>query len=91
MELKKYIGKPTGAGTIHVERGSVSRFAHAVTDANPVYHDLRAAQAAGFDAPPLPPTWTFAATFLGAWRENQPADVTAGEGSPTTKIGSPLS
>jgi acyl dehydratase len=86
MNLKEYIGKSTGAGTIHVERGAVSRFAHAVTDANPVYHDLRAAQAAGFDAPPLPPTWTFAAAFLGAWPEDQPADVTAGEGSPMMKI-----
>jgi acyl dehydratase len=86
MDLKNYIGKPTGAGTVHVERGSVSRFAHAVTDANPVYHDLRAAQAAGFDAPPVPPTWTFSSGFLGTWPEDQPADPTGGEGSPMMKI-----
>jgi len=86
MDLKSYIGKPTGAGTIHVERGSVSRFAHGVTDANPVYHNLTAAQAAGFKAPPLPPTWTFSSAFLGNWPEDQPTDPTGGEGSPMMKI-----
>ncbi|MEZ5502303.1 MAG: MaoC family dehydratase N-terminal domain-containing protein [Halioglobus sp.] len=86
MELKDYIGKPTGAGTVHVERGSVSRFAHAVTDPNPVYHDLRAAHAAGLDAPPVPPTWTFSSVFLGARPEDQPADPTGGEGNPMMKI-----
>jgi acyl dehydratase len=86
MELKDYIGKPTGAGTIHVERGSVSRFAYGVTDANPVYHDLSAARDAGFDAPPLPPTWTFASSFLGAYPEDQPEDPTGGEGNPMMKI-----
>lgn len=86
MDVKSYIGKPTGAGTVHVERGSVSRFAHGVTDANPVYHDLGAAQAAGFDAPPLPPTWTFSSVFLGARPEDQPPDPTGGEGNPMMKI-----
>ena len=47
MDLEDFIGKPTGAGRVHVERGSVSRFAAAVTDDNPVYKDLKAAQAAG--------------------------------------------
>jgi acyl dehydratase len=86
MELKKYIGKPTGAGTIHVERCAVSLFANGLTDHNPVYHDLRAAQKAGFEAPPAPPTWTFAAAFLGAWPEDQPQDPTGGKGSPMMKI-----
>ena len=86
MELESYIGKPTGAGTIHVERGSVSRFAHGVTDANPVYHDLKTAQEAGFKAPPLPPTWTFSSVFLGSYPEDQPEDPTGGEGSPMMKI-----
>ena len=86
MDIKSYIGKPTGAGTIHIERGSVSRFAHGVTDSNPVYHDLRAAQAAGFEAPPLPPTWTFSSAFLGARPEDQPADPTGGAGNPMMKI-----
>ncbi len=86
MELENYIGKPTGAGIIHVERGSVSRFALGVTDTNPVYHDLSAARAAGFEAPPVPPTWTFSSVFLGARPEEQPVDVTGGEGSPVMKI-----
>jgi acyl dehydratase len=90
MDLKSFIGKVTGAGTFHVERGSVSRFAHGVTDPNPVYHDLAAAQAAGFNAPPLPPTWTFAAAFLGARPEDQPPDPTGGQGNPMMKIMSEL-
>ena len=80
MDLQAYIGKPTGAGTIHVERGSVSRFAHGVTDFNPVYHDLTEARDAGFGAPPLPPTWTFSSSFLGAWPEDQPDDITGWRG-----------
>ena len=63
MDLSSYIGKPTGAGTVHVERGAVSRFATAVTDENPVFHDLKAAKDAGFNAPPVPLTWTFASVF----------------------------
>jgi len=86
MDLKSYIGKPTGAGTVHVERGAVSRFATAVTDANPVYHDLNAAREAGFTSPPLPPTWTFASVFQGAYPEDQPEDPTGGEGNPMMKI-----
>ena len=90
MDLQSYIGKPTGAGRLHVERGAVARFAAAVTDDNAVYSDLSAAQAAGFDAPPTPPTWTFAASFLGAQPEDQPADPTGGEGNPMMKIMSEL-
>lgn len=86
MDLKSYIGKPTGAGTVHIERGSVSRFAQAVTDSSPVYSDLAAAQAAGFTAPPLPPTWTFSSVFLGARPEDQPPDSTGGHGNPMMKI-----
>jgi acyl dehydratase len=86
MAHEEFIGKPTGANTIHIERGSVSRFAHALTDENPVYHDLNAAKTAGFDAPPLPPTWTFASAFLGAYPEDQPQDPTGGEGNPMMKI-----
>ncbi|MEM9255380.1 MAG: MaoC family dehydratase N-terminal domain-containing protein [Pseudomonadota bacterium] len=86
MDLQDYIGKPTGAGKVHVERGAVSRFAHALTDENPIYHDTDAAQVAGFEAPPVTPTWTFASAFLGTYPEDQPEDVTAGQGSPMMKI-----
>jgi acyl dehydratase len=90
MDLTSYIGKPTGAGTVHVERGAVSRFATAVTDENPVYHDLPAAREAGFNAPPVPPTWTFASVFQGSYPEDQPEDPTGGEGNPMMKIMSGL-
>lgn len=86
MSLDEYIGAPTGAATIHIERGSVSRFADALTDSNPVYNDLNVAREAGFNAPPLPPTWTFASGFLGAYPESQPEDPTNGEGDPLMKI-----
>lgn len=86
MNLDQYIGKSTGAVTTHIERGSVSRFAQALTDNNPVYQDMDAAREAGFDAPPLPPTWTFAAAYLGAYPEDQPQDTTGGEGNPMMKI-----
>jgi acyl dehydratase len=84
MALNKddVVGLPTGAATIHVERGPVSNFAAAVTDRNPVYKDVEAARAAGFDTIPAPPTFTFAAAHWGTFREDQPEDPTGGKGSP---------
>lgn len=73
------IGKPTGAWKVTVERGPVAQFAVAVKDANPVYRDRRAARDAGFDDIPAPPTFTFAASFWGAFVEDQPADPTGGQ------------
>lgn len=90
MDMNSYIGKPTGAGTVHVERGAVSRFAYAVTDGNPVYHDLESAKEEGFSAPPVPLTWTFASGFQGTYPEDQPEDPTGGEGNPMMKIMSGL-
>ncbi|MBM4243375.1 MAG: MaoC family dehydratase [Deltaproteobacteria bacterium] len=90
MSFDDYKGAPMSAHTIHVERGAASRFAAAVTDTNPVYHDLRAAREAGFDGIPVPPTWTFASPFLGAWAEDQPADPTGGKGNPMMSIMSDL-
>jgi acyl dehydratase len=86
VEIKDYIGTCTGAGVIHVERGSVSRFAQALADDNPLYHDLRAANAGGFKAPPIPPTWTFAGNFLGARSEDQPQKINVGESGVLSKI-----
>lgn len=88
MALNKddIIGTPTGATTIHVERGSVSRFAAGVTDNNPIYSDLRVAQEAGFEGTPVPPTWSFAAAYLGAYPEDQPEDPTNGKGNPLMGI-----
>jgi acyl dehydratase len=73
------VGRPTGAATIHVERGPVTAFAKAVTDANPIYEDPAKAAEAGFDAIPAPPTFTFAAQSWGRFPEDQPEDPTGGK------------
>ena len=73
------IGKPTGAHRVRIERGPVGFFASALLDDNPVYRDLEAARAAGFDAIPAPPTFTFAMQHMGVIGEPQPADPTKGE------------
>jgi acyl dehydratase len=78
VERDDVVGRPTGAATIHVERGPVAAFARAVTDTNPVYESLDAARAAGFDAIPAPPTFTFAAAHWGKFAEDQPPDPTEG-------------
>lgn len=78
IDRDQVVGRPTGATTIHVERGPVQAFADAVTDPNPIYHDLEAARAAGFSSIPAPPTFTFAAANWGAFPEDQPPDPTGG-------------
>ena len=83
LSREEVVSQPTGAATLHVERGPVARFASAVTDENPVYHDLDAARAAGFESIPAPPTFSFsAAGFWGSFPEDQPADPTGGKGNP---------
>jgi acyl dehydratase len=79
VERDDVVGRPTGAATLHVERGPVTAFARAVTDANPVYDDPTAASEAGFDAIPAPPTFTFAAQNWGKFPEDQPEDPTGGK------------
>ena len=72
------IGKPTGAFKVRVERGPVGFFATAVHDDNPIYRDPKAAKAAGFDAIPAPPTFSFAMQHMGRFAEEQPDDPTGG-------------
>jgi acyl dehydratase len=45
-----------------------------VKDPNPIYHDRRAAQEAGFDDIPAPPTFLIGAAGWGTFAEDQPAD-----------------
>ncbi len=78
VERDDVVGRPTGAATIHVERGPVAAFAQATTDQSSVYQSLEAAKAAGFDAIPAPPTFTFAAAHWGKFGEDQPPDPTEG-------------
>ena len=88
MALSKdeVVGRPTGASTIHVERGPVANFAAAVTDENPVYRSVEAAREAGFDGIPAPPTFTFAAQHWGIFPEDQPPDPTSGKGNPLREL-----
>ena len=79
------IGKSTGAFKVTVERGPVTNFARAVLDENPVYTSPEAAQAAGFDAIPAPPTFSFAMQHWGKFAEDQPPDPTGGE-NPMHKV-----
>ena len=65
------IGKETGRARVQVERAPLANFAKAVKDENPVYHDSRAAEAAGFDGIPAPPTFGFAMEFWGRYPELQ--------------------
>lgn len=84
-EYSEYIGRPTGKGTVTLERSPLSNFAKAVKDENPIYADETAAEAAGFDGIPAPPTFAFAAAFWGAYPEDQPADA-AGISNPLGEI-----
>lgn len=87
-EASEVIGRPTVAATVHVERGPVTNFAAAVTDSNPVYRSAEAATAAGFDAIPAPPTFTFALQNWGKYPEDQPPDPTGGRNVMAEVIGS---
>ena len=73
------IGKSTGVSKVTVERGPVANFARAVLDENPIYQSPDEAHAAGFDAIPAPPTFSFAIRHWGQFAELQPADPTGGE------------
>jgi len=80
------VGRPTGRSTVTVERGPVTRFAEAVTESSPIYRDVEAARAAGFDGVPVPPTYFFsAAGHWGAFPEAQPADAQP-DSNPTMEI-----
>lgn len=85
-DYSEFIGRPTGTGTITLERSPLSNFAKAVTDENPIYADGAAASAAGFDGIPAPPTFSFAAAFWGAFPESQPADGLAPQGNPLAEV-----
>lgn len=89
IDFDSYIGMSTGTGVITVERGHVSSFATAVLDANPVYRDLDAATAAGFDGVAAPPTYSFAIKAgPGAYPEEQPEDATGGRNPMMEVMGS---
>jgi acyl dehydratase len=84
-EKSDVVGRPTVAAKVHVERGAVQSFADAITDENRVYRNLDEARAAGFDAIPAPPTFTFAVQNAGKFSEEQPPDPTGGR-SPMMEV-----
>jgi acyl dehydratase len=84
---KSLIGTPTGKSKITIERGPVSNFAKAVTDDNPIYQSVEAAKENGFDNIPVPPTYAFAMAHWGAFRGEQPPDVTEGRNPVMEVIG----
>ncbi len=74
---EELVGRSTGKANILLERGPLTRFAEAVTETSPIYQRRDAAQAAGFDHIPAPPTYFFsAAEYWGAFGEEQPPDAT---------------
>lgn len=80
------IGTKTGAWRVVLDRAVLANFAKAVGDSSPVYRRAEAVSAAGLDAVPAPPTFTFAAPYWGAYRaDDQPADPATG-GNPMHKI-----
>jgi acyl dehydratase len=86
LNRDEIVGMPTGKATITIERGPVTQFAASVTETSPVYRSVDAAKAAGFDDIPVPPTYFFsAASFWGAFSEDQPADAVPGR-NPTMEV-----
>lgn len=71
MAVTDLVGADLPTQTVVIERAPVSAFAAAVTDRAPIFHDARAAEAAGFDAVPAPPTYAFAMALQSAWTELQ--------------------
>ena len=72
MAATDLIGRKLRESVFVVERGPVARFAEAVLATSPVYKSPAAAEDAGFSGIPVPPTFTFAATYWGAFLEEQP-------------------
>ena len=86
VSREEVVGRSTGKSVLVTERGPVTRFAEAVTETSPIYKRKDAAQAAGFDDIPVPPTWFFsAAGHWGAFPEDQPADAVPDK-NPTMEI-----
>jgi acyl dehydratase len=79
------IGRETARARVQVERAPLANFAKAVKDDNAVYSDITAAEAAGFDGVPAPPTFGFALEFWGRYPELQKG-LTPVEGNPMMEV-----
>jgi acyl dehydratase len=58
------VGHTLAPTTFEIERGKIREFAAATGDSNPIYTDREAAQAAGYEDTPVPPTF---GTVMGFW------------------------
>ncbi len=86
--LKSIIGRPMNKSKVVIERGPVANFATAVCDPDPVYRDPKAAEDAGFDKIPVPPTFPFVMATWGEFPEMQPSDRPTG--NPLAEVIGPL-
>ena len=58
---RSVLGVESAPISYEVEKGGIRKFVEAIGDDDPIYHDAKAAQAAGFTTIPAPPT--FLCTF----------------------------
>lgn len=71
---REMIGQPLAPTTFEVERGKIREFASAIGDENPIYHDVAAAQAAGYSDVPIPPTFPTTFNFWGQRAKDAPVE-----------------
>jgi acyl dehydratase len=89
IDFESYIGRPTAASVITIERATVTAFAESVKDDKALYRNAEAAAAAGFDGIPAPPTYCFSAVQnYGRFEEEQPPDPTEGSNPMAEVMGS---
>jgi acyl dehydratase len=83
MISAEHLGRTFGPYTYPVERARIRQMADAVGEADPRYHDVAAAQAAGLPDLPAPPTL---ATCYGLWANQALLDELAAIGAPLPRL-----
>ena len=69
------VGRRLAPVTAHVEPGRLRFFRETLGESNPIYNDAAAAQAAGYDATPVPPTYLFCLEMMDAEQAFEFLDV----------------
>jgi len=77
------IGQEIAEVTFPIDRSKLAELARAYGETDPVWHDPRAARAAGFDAVPTPPTVTVLADH---WRSGGVAGLVEAIGADLSRI-----
>lgn len=78
---RKFIGVESEDRYLDVEKGQLRLFATAVGEANPIYRDAAAAQAAGYPDIPAPPTFAFSLGLLAPAKIGNALDMIENVGS----------